>query len=101
MHPLHPPGYGPDMIVILTTVPTLKYLRGARNSARRVGGRAPSLQGTVTVVLTAIAYTVSTSPHAAYQVVTTLVKQDCSGSGWLDKIYPITVILSFRLQCVM
>jgi hypothetical protein len=75
-------------VIVLTTVPTLKYLADARKSARRIRGSVPR-QGTVTVVLTAIIYTISTLPYTVYRVGEKFVKQDCS--GWYHtQVYPIT-----------
>ena len=56
----------PNLVVFLTTVPTLKYLMAARKSARRSQGHVP-WQGAITVALTAIVYTISTLPGALYQ----------------------------------
>ena len=51
----------PNVLIITTAVPTLKYLADARISARRVRGNVP-WQGTLTVSLTAVVYCVSTLP---------------------------------------
>ena len=57
----------PIIIVSITTIPTLKYLLGARKSAQRVGGSVP-WHGALTVVLTAIVFLVSYLPVFIYYV---------------------------------
>lgn len=71
----------PNLVIILTTIPTLKYLAAARKSARRARGSLPR-QGIITVVLTALAFTISTLPYVIYRVVVKFIKHDCS--GWLN-----------------
>ena len=57
--------YVPNLIIIATTIPTLKYLANARKSARRVQGSVP-WQGALTVALTAVIYSISSLPSAVY-----------------------------------
>ena len=63
----------PNMIIVAASVPTLKYLADAGNSARRVGGIAPR-QGAVTVALTAVFYCISTLPYTVYHIIIALSK---------------------------
>ena len=51
----------PNIVIVATTIPTLKYLYTATRSARRAGGSVP-WQGTLTVALTAVVYCISTLP---------------------------------------
>ena len=60
-------GVVPNAVVILTTVPTLKYLVAARESAKRTRGSVP-WQGALTVTLTAAVYCLSTLPVTVYYV---------------------------------
>ena len=57
----------PNAVVLLTTIPTLKYLVVARRSAKRAGGSVP-WQGALTVFLTAAVYCLSTLPGTAYLI---------------------------------
>ena len=58
-------GVVPCLIVVSTTIPTLKYLVGAMKSARQARGNLP-WQGALTVSLTALVYFISTLPMVAY-----------------------------------
>ena len=53
----------PNIIIISTTIPTLKYLAEARKAARRAQGSIP-WQGALTVSLTAFVFIVSNLPYA-------------------------------------
>ena len=66
-------GIVPNIIIVATTVPILKYLAVARKSARRVGGSVP-WQGNLTVALTAVVYCISTLPHIVYQITISYMK---------------------------
>ena len=55
----------PNIIVVATTVPTLKYLYDARKSARQVKGTVP-WQGALTVALTAVVYCISSLPTSVH-----------------------------------
>ena len=68
--------FSPFIIVICTTIPTLMYLERARKSAKRVGGRAPSFIGAMTVSFTAIFYLISISPLFVCYVWKHFVKTD-------------------------
>ena len=57
----------PVLIVICTTIPTLKYLYAASKSARRVQGTLP-WQGALTVTLTAIVYCIYYLPMSFYYI---------------------------------
>ena len=63
----------PNIIIVATTVPILKYLAVARKSARRVGGSVP-WQGNLTVALTAVVYCISTLPYAVNQIAISCMK---------------------------
>ena len=65
----------PNMVIIGTTAPTMKYLVGARKSAKRVHGSVP-WQGALTVVLTAVFYCISTLPISVYYIGNRFVSQD-------------------------
>ena len=69
----------PNIIIVVTTMPTLMYLAAARKSAKRVRGSV-SWQGALTVALTAIVYCVSTLPNFAYGVGERFVKDHLSSS---------------------
>ena len=55
----------PNIIIIGTTIPTLRYIATARTSAKRIQGSVPH-QGALTVVLTAGVFCISTLPSAIY-----------------------------------
>ena len=57
----------PNITMITTTIPTLKYLIKARKSAKRTKKSVP-WQGALTVSLTAFVYCVSTLPVSVYQL---------------------------------
>ena len=56
----------PILLIISTTIPTLKYIAAARKSARRVRASVPSYQAAIAVVLTAVSCCVSTLPTVVY-----------------------------------
>ena len=68
----------PMLIIIGTTIPTLKYLSVARKSARRVGGNDP-WQGALTVALTAILFVISFIPMSVYFIGKPFMKGDLTG----------------------
>ena len=57
----------PNILIVATTFPTLKYLALARRSAKRVKGSVP-WQGALTVGLTSIVYCISTLPFTFYKI---------------------------------
>ena len=57
----------PNAVMIITTIPTLKYLVAARKSAERTRGSVP-WQGALTVTLTAAVYCLSTLPVTVYLI---------------------------------
>ncbi|XP_063688038.1 galanin receptor 2a-like [Bolinopsis microptera] len=57
----------PNIVILVTTIPTLKYLATAWESARRVRGSFP-LQGTLTVALTATIYCIATLPVFVFYI---------------------------------
>ena len=63
----------PNIIIIATTVPILKFLAVARKSARRVGGSVP-WQGNLTVALTAVVYCISTLPYTVNRIAISCMK---------------------------
>ena len=67
--------FAPAIIVVGTTIPSLKYLALARKTARRAGGIDP-WQGTLTVALTAIFYLISILPLLVYYVWTHFLKTE-------------------------
>ena len=67
-------GLAPNIIIVATTVPTLKYLAHARTSARRVRG-CVSWKGALTVALTAVIYFISTFPYTIYLIVYGFMKE--------------------------
>ena len=64
----------PNIVIVATTIPTLKYLHDAVKSARRVGGRVP-WQGTLTVALTAVVYCISSLPMCIYFILKDFVEE--------------------------
>ena len=58
----------PNIVILATTVPTLKYLATAWKSARRARASFP-LQGTLTVALTATIYCITTLPLFVFYIV--------------------------------
>ena len=68
----------PNIIVVVTTIPTLQYLNAARKSARRSGGGVPR-RGAWTVPLTAVVYCVSSLPTSVYFISKPLTMDDPSG----------------------
>ena len=71
----------PNLVVISTTVPTLKYLRAARKSARRSHGRVP-WKGAITVTLTAFIYIISTFPLAIHMILRKFIDVQDHPSDW-------------------
>ena len=65
----------PNAVVILTTIPTLRYLVAARTSAKRSRVSVP-WQGALTVFLTAVVYCLSTLPGTVYLIVAPFVVKD-------------------------
>ena len=63
----------PNLILIATTIPTLKHLYTASKSARRVKGSIP-WQGAVTVSLTATIYCISYLPSSIYYAGAVFIK---------------------------
>ena len=58
----------PNIVILATTIATLKYLATAWESARRVRGSFP-LQGTLTVALTATVYCITTLPMFVFYII--------------------------------
>ena len=69
----------PNVLIVIATIPTLKYLIVARKSAKRVQGSVP-WQGALTVSLTAIVFCVSTFPYSVYATAFPYLKED----SWCD-----------------
>ena len=78
--------YLPVLIVICTTIPTLKYLYAASISARRVQGSIP-WQGAVTVTLTAGAYCISNLPLSVWFT----CKMFLPSSDFMDSFYRVSI----------
>ena len=72
-------GFLPNIVIVATTIPTLKYLIKARKSAQRVQGSV-SWQGALTVTLTSAVYCISTLPFISYQFAEDFVGKNLSGS---------------------
>ena len=76
-------SFGPNVLIIATTIPTLKYLAAARKSARRVQGSIP-WKGALTVALTAFVYIISNLPYAGNIVAEQFMKSaDPLALKWL------------------
>ena len=75
-------AFVPNIIIVLITIPTLKYLAAARKSAIRVRGNVP-WQGALTVALTAIVYCISYLPIIVYHTAKTFVVNDTSGHFYI------------------
>ena len=67
--------FAPNIIIISTTIPTLKYLARARKAARRVQGSIP-WKGAVTVAITAVVFTLSNIPFVSYVIAETFMPPD-------------------------
>ena len=69
-------GYGviPNIVIVVTAIPTLKYLAFAGKSAKQVK-KSVSKQGALTVGLTAVVYCISTLPFPVYQLVMNILKK--------------------------
>ena len=76
-------AFVPNIIIVLITIPTLKYLAAARKSAIRVRGNVP-WQGALTVALTAIVYCISILPITVCHIVKTFVKEDTSSGVYIN-----------------
>jgi hypothetical protein len=72
----------PNSVIVGTTIPTLKYLLAATKSARRVNRSMP-WQGTLTVVLTAVVFCISTLPMFVFYFGQSFVNQDPTGPFFL------------------
>ena len=81
----------PNVLIIATTIPTLKYLADARKSARRVQGSV-RWQGAVAVALTAVVYCVSTLPNFVYSICQSLINEDPT-SLFQFRFYRVTEFL--------
>ena len=84
-------GLIPNVVIVATTVPTLKYLAAARKSARRAQGSVP-WQGALTVALTSIVYCTSTLPYVANYIVQSFLKTNYQDRLSV-KFYRITYFL--------
>ena len=80
----------PNLIIIGTAIPTLKYLITARISARRVRGTVP-WQGAMAVTLTTIVFCLSTLPTAVYHTGVSFFEDDMRPS--LIHFYRISFFL--------
>ena len=97
----------PNLIIILTTVPTLKYLMTVRKSARRSQGRVP-WQGALTVVLTAFMNTISTLPTALFLILQKFIKGQQDPSNWFHVkflrictiLMMINIMANFYIYCL-
>jgi len=71
-------GIVPNVVVVTTTILTLKYLADAMKFAKRVQGSVP-WQGAVTVPLTSLAYCVSTLPYVVHRIASRYIHEDPPG----------------------
>ena len=77
-------SFAPNIIIISTTIPTLKYLAAARKAARRVQGSIP-WRGALTVALTAVVFTLSNLPFVGFTIAETFVPPDrVLAMRWFD-----------------
>jgi hypothetical protein len=67
-------GFIPNVVIIGTTILTMKYLAKGRKSAKRVSGYIPR-QGTITAVLTTTVYCISSLPLTVYGMISSLIKK--------------------------
>ena len=83
--------FAPNVIIVGITISILKYLAGARKSARRVHG-VVLWQGTLAVTLTAVIYCISSLPMAVYQTAERFV--DVSESHFRIHVHRIGFFLA-------
>jgi hypothetical protein len=81
----------PNIVIIVTTIPTLRYLVAARKSAERTRSTVPR-QGASTVALTAIIYCISTLPALVYYIGRNFVKDQTS--SFHVHLYRIAIFMS-------
>ena len=72
----------PNVVMMMTTIPTIKYLVKARKSAKRTKKSAP-WHGALTVVLTTIIYCVLTLPLGVYSLGQFFVEHENRGFNLL------------------
>ena len=91
----------PNTVVILTTIPTLRYLMTARKSARRFQGRVP-WQGALTVALTAFINTISTLPAAFYHMFTKFfeVQESPISTRICTILVMVNIMANFYIYCL-
>ena len=76
-------GILPNIAIVATTVPTLKYIFDARKSAKRVQGSVP-WQGALTVVFNSAVYCISSLPYMVYNFVEGFVNENPLGLFHVD-----------------
>ena len=75
-------SFSPNIVIISTIIPTLKYLAQARKSARRVQGSVP-WKGALTVALSAFVYILSNLPFVGIKIAGAFMKsKDTSELRW-------------------
>ena len=84
----------PNILIISTTIPTLKYLAAARNSARRVHGSIP-WQGALTVALTAIVFILSNLPFVAQGIAEEFMLSEDPSNWFHIELYRVTTSLLY------
>ena len=97
----------PNTVIISTTIPTLKYLKAARKSAKQVQGRIP-WQGALAVALTAIIYTISNMPIAIFHMLEKFVEGQEDPSNWFHvnfiristSLLMINIMANFYIYCL-
>ena len=71
-------GFAPNAVILVTTVPILKYLVHAWKSARRVKGSIP-WQGAFTVAVTSVVYCCSSFLYVVHRIVNTFIDEHPPG----------------------
>ena len=88
----------PIVVIISSTIPTLKYLLKAKSSARRARGSVP-WQGTLAVVLTAVINCVSTMPTLVYSLGVSFIQEDSSSLFSFHFFRVAKFLLMINIMC--
>ena len=87
----------PSIIIIGTTIPTLKYLVDASKSARRVKGSIP-WQGAMTVALTAICFCILNLPVFVYFTGKTFVDESSTSNFHTQYFRLVTFLMKLNIM---
>ncbi|XP_063693666.1 octopamine receptor beta-1R-like [Bolinopsis microptera] len=79
-------GFIPNFVIVSATVMLVLHLRRARNTSRQCRGLIRS-QGIITVVLTAVVYTISILPYTVYQFTEPFVEFNYTSSTTFHTLY--------------